>query len=90
MSHPAGAFPFAYLLPTDPARQVGDTDPARVTAGSPRRRLIVLVLAFLALALAGGPAATLPSGEARAVVGHECRYDPGGDPNSADDPLSCS
>ena len=43
MSHPAAAFPFAYLLPTDPARQVRDTGAALVTMGCPRRRLIALI-----------------------------------------------
>ena len=87
MSHPAAAYPFAYLLPTDPARQAHDTAPALVTLGSPRRRLVVLVLTFLALA--GGMAAALPSGDAQAMIKHECLYDLEQGSNSTNDPLLC-
>jgi hypothetical protein len=73
MSHPAAAFPFAYLLPADPARTHA-TGPALVTMGSPRRRLIVLV--FACLALSGGMVATLPSGNAQAMIKHDCIYNP--------------
>ena len=58
MPQHAADFPFAYRLPTDVALQIRDTGPALVTMGSPRRRLVVLVLTFAALA--GGLAATLP------------------------------
>jgi hypothetical protein len=87
MSHPAAAFPFAYRLPTDAAVWIRDTDPALVTMGSSRRRLVVLVLTFLALA--GGLAAMLPSGDAAAMVRQECVYDLDGGSNSTNDPLLC-
>ncbi len=86
MSHPAAAFPFAYLLPTDPS-QPRDSAPPLVTMGSPRRRLIVLVLTFVALA--GGMAAALPSGDAQAMIKHECLYDLDEGSNSTNDPLLC-
>ena len=84
--HPAD-FPFAYRLPTDVALQIRATAPALVTMGSPRRRLVVLVLAFGALA--GGLAATVPSGDAQAMIKHECRYDLEAGSNSTNDPLLC-
>jgi hypothetical protein len=87
VSHPAAAFPFAYRLPTDAAVWIRDTDPALVTMGSPRRRLVVLVLTFLALA--GGLAAMLPSGDAEAMVRQECVYDLDRGSNSTNDPLLC-
>ena len=40
-------------------------------------------------ALAGGLAATLPSGEAQAMVKHECLYDLEEGSNSTNDPLLC-
>lgn len=86
MSHPAAAFPFAYLLPADP-RQRRDTASPLVTRGSPRR-LIVLVLSCVALA--GGLAAALPSGDAQAMLKHECLYDREQGSNSSNDPLLCN
>ena len=86
MSHPAAAFPFAYLLPTGD-QQMRDSAPPLVTMGSPRRRLIVLVLTFVALA--GGMAAALPSGDAQAMIKHECLYDLEQGSNSTNDPLLC-
>ena len=67
--------------------QIENTAPALVTMGSPRRRLIVLVLAIVALA--GGMAAALPSGEAQAMIKHECLYDLELGSNSTNDPLLC-
>ena len=74
MPQPAPDLPFAYRLPTDVALRIQDTGPALVTMGSPRRRLIVLVFTFLALA--GGMAAALPSGGAQAMIKHDCVYNP--------------
>jgi hypothetical protein len=74
MPHPGADFPFAYRLPTDVALQIRDTAPPLVTIGSPRRRLVVLVLTIVALA--GGMAAALPSGPAQAMVKHDCLYNP--------------
>ena len=85
MSHPAAAFPFAYLLPTD--EHMRDSAPPLVTMGSPRRRLIVLVLTFVALG--GGMAAALPSGDAQAMIKHECLYDLDEGSNSTNDPVLC-
>ena len=87
MAHPAADFPFAYRLPTDVALQIPGPSPALVTMGSPRRRLVVLVLTFLALA--GGLAATLPSGDAQAMVKQECVYDLDAGSNSTNDPVLC-
>ena len=84
--HPAD-FPFAYRLPTDVALQIRDTGPALVTMGSPRRRPAVLVLTFAALA--GGVAATVPSGDSQAMVKQECVYDLDEGSNSTNDPLLC-
>ena len=61
---------YAYRLPVDVARQIQDTAPPLVTMGSPRRRLVVLVL--IVVALAAGMAVTLPSGDAHASVLQEC------------------
>ena len=74
MPHPTPDFPFAYRLPTDVAAQIQGTAPALVTMGSPRRRLVVLVLLFGVLG--GGLAATLPSGDAHAMIKHDCIYNP--------------
>ena len=87
MPQHAADFPFAYRLPTDVALQIQDSGPALVTMGSPRRRLVVLVLTFAALA--GGLAAALPSGDAQAMVKHECLYDLEEGSNSTNDPLLC-
>ena len=87
MSHPAAAFPFAYRLPTDAAVWIRDTDPALATTGSPRRRLAVLVLTFAALV--GGLVATLPSGDAQAMVEQECVHDLDRGSNGSTDPLLC-
>ena len=88
MSHPAAAFPFAYLLPEDVPQRIRDTAPPLVTMGSPRRRLIVLVFTFLALA--GGMAATLPSGEAQAMIKHDCLYNPNWESvDYTSDPANC-
>ena len=62
MSHPAAAYPFAYLLPTRATSQTRETAPPLVMAGSARTRLIVLVLTFLTLVC--GLAVALPSGPA--------------------------
>jgi hypothetical protein len=74
MPQPALDSPYAYRLPTDVALRIRDTAPPLVTMGSPRRRLIVLVLTIVALA--GGMAAALPSGEAQAMVRHDCIHNP--------------
>ena len=58
MSQHAADLLFAYRLPFDVAAQIQDTAPPLVTLGSPRRRLVVLVLTFGTLA--GGLAALLP------------------------------
>jgi len=84
--HPAD-FPFAYRLPTDVALQIPAPSPALVTTGSPRRRLVVLVLTFVALA--GGVAATVRSGDSQAMVTQECVYDLDEGSNSTNDPLLC-
>lgn len=68
MPHPAPEY--AYRLPTDVALQIHDTAPPLVTMGSPRARLIVLVLTFGVLA--GGLAATLPGGAAQAMPVQDC------------------
>jgi hypothetical protein len=86
MSHPAAAFPFAYRLPTDVAVWIRDV-PARVPTGSPRRRLVVLVLTFLTLA--GALVATLPSGDPQAMVRQECVHDLDQGSNSTNDPILC-
>jgi hypothetical protein len=87
MPQPASDFPFAYRLPTDVALQIRDGAPPLVTMGSPRRRMIVLVLTFVALA--GGLAATLPSGDAQAMVEQECLFHPRVSPTATNDPLLC-
>ena len=71
MPHSAD-FPFAYRLPTDVALQIQSTAPPLVTMGTPRRRLVVLVM--LAAVLGGGLAVSLPSGPAQAMVKHDCIY----------------
>ena len=86
MPHPAD-FPFAYRLPTDAARQIRDAGPAPATVRAPRRRLVVLAL--VVAALAGGVAASLPSGDAHAMVEQECVHDLDGGSNSTNDPLLC-
>ena len=73
MPHSAD-FPFAYRLPTDVALQIRDTAPPVVTMGTPRRRLVVLVM--LVAVLSGGLAVSLPSGPAQAMVKHDCVYNP--------------
>lgn len=79
---------FAYRLPTDVALRIQDTAPPLVTMGSSRTRLIVLILTFLTVA--GGMTATLPVGDAAAMVKHECLYDPEEGSNSTNDPLLCN
>jgi hypothetical protein len=66
-------FPFAYRLPTDVAAQIHGPARARtplVETGSPRRRLVVLVL-VLGL-FGGGLAAGLPTGSAQAMRPQDC------------------
>ena len=87
MPQHAADFPFAYRLPTDVALRIRDTAPPLVTTGSPRRRLVVLVLTFMALA--GGLAATLPSGDAQAMVKQECVFHPVTSPTGTNDPVLC-
>jgi hypothetical protein len=74
MSEPTRDFPFAYRLPSDVAAQIRGTaalDTPLVEMGSPRRRLVVLVLV---LGLFGSAlAAGLPSGSAQALRGEDCR-----------------
>ena len=41
------------------------------------------------MALAGGMAATLPSGEARAMVKQECVFHPVTSPTATNDPVLC-
>ena len=87
MPHTAADIPFAYRLPTDVALQIRATAPPLVTMGSPRRRLVVLVLTIVALA--GGMAATLPSGDAQAMVKQECVFHPVTSPTATNDPVLC-
>ena len=67
-------FPFAYRLPTDVAARIHGSaavDTPLVEMGSPRRRLVVLVLV---LGLFGsGLAVGLPSGSAQAMRNEDCR-----------------
>ena len=71
MSHPTPDFPFAYRLPTDVAAQIHATaDTPLVEVGSPRRRLVVLVLVLGVLG--SGLAAGLPSGSAQAMRNQDC------------------
>ena len=66
-------FPFAYRLPTDVAAQIHGrpaVDAPLVERGSPRRRLVVLVL-VLGL-FGGGLAAGLPTSEAQAMRDPDC------------------
>ncbi len=88
MSHPAAAFPFAYLLPTDRKPRTRYADRGAVTTGSRGRRLAVLVLTFLAPAC--GPAAMVPSAVARAMIERECPGAPDEGPGSTGEPLLCS
>lgn len=74
MPEPTQNFPFAYRLPSDVAAQIHATaafETPLVEVGSPRRRLVVLVL-VLGL-LGSGLAAGLPSGSAQAMRGEDCR-----------------
>lgn len=87
MAPTAADSPFAYRLPTEVARQIRDTAPPLVTIGSPRRRLAVLVLTIGVLG--GGLAAALPSGEAQAMVKHECVFHPITSPTATNDPVLC-
>jgi len=88
MPEHAADFPFAHRLPTDVALQIRDTGPALVTMGSARRRLVVLVLTFTAFA--GGLAAMLPSGEAQAMIKHDCIYNPNWESvDYTSDPANC-
>ena len=74
MNEPIRDFPFAYRLPSDVAAQIQATaavDTPLVELGSPRRRLVVLVLV---LGIFGtGLATGLPSGSAQALRGEDCR-----------------
>lgn len=66
--------PFRYRLPSDVAARIHGTaavDTPLIEMGSPRRRLVVLVV-VLGL-LGGGLAAGLPSGSAQALRGEDCR-----------------
>ena len=74
MPPPAHDFPFAYRLPTDVAAQIHGTAALytpQVETGSPRRRLVVLVLVLGVLG--SGLATGLPSGSAQALRGEDCR-----------------
>jgi len=66
--------PFVHRLNPAVAAQVQETAAPLVTMGSARTRLVVLVLTFFALA--GGMAVALPSGEAQAMIKHDCIYNP--------------
>ena len=74
MNEPNQNFPFAYRLPSDVAARIHGTaavDTPLVEVGSPRRRLVVLVLV---LGLFGsGLAVGLPSGSAQAMRNEDCR-----------------
>jgi hypothetical protein len=66
-------FPFAYRLPTDVAAGISGTAPVDtppLEAGSPRRRLAVLVLVLGVFG--AGLAAGLPTGSAEALRTPDC------------------
>jgi hypothetical protein len=74
MPEPTANFPFAYRLPSDVAAEIRRTaagDVPLVETGSPRRRVVVLVvvLGLLGTGLATG----LPGGSAQALRGEDCR-----------------
>jgi hypothetical protein len=87
MSHSAADFAFAHRLPTDVAQLIPRPGLSPVGAHPARRRLVVLVLAVMALA--GGIAATRPSGHAEAMVEQECVFDLDQGSNSTNDPVLC-
>jgi hypothetical protein len=73
MSQHASDFPFAYRLPTDVAAEIRRTagvETPLVAMGSPRRRLLVLVL-VLGL-FGGGLALALPSSSAQSMRSQDC------------------
>ena len=73
MPQHASDFPFAYRLPTDVAAEIRRTagfETPVVEMGSPRRRLVVLVL-VLGL-FGGGLALGLPNGSAQSMRPQDC------------------